>query len=183
MSEKLDNFLKLPKKAQELYFDNKDYCVVDCVNGIKINRLESCSGDFRIYQECESPIEIIMLMALDICEGKRNFWDRYHYGIIRCPQQEYEFGDKKYRSDITIYFEDVFEENKAGDFEIVVECDGHYFHEKTKEQVKRNNQRDYDFKCAGIDIFHFSGSEIFNNPIECAEKIYDYAEGKIKNVR
>lgn len=179
MSEKLDIFLKLPKKAQELYFDNKDYCVVDCVNGKKINRIESCSDDFRIFQECESPIEIIMLMALEICECKRNIWDRYHYGIIISTQIEYEIGDSKYRSDITIYVDDVFNTTNKNDFEIIIECDGHDFHEKTKEQVIKNNQRDYDFKCAGIEVFHFSGSEIYNKPTECADKIFDYIEGRI----
>lgn len=57
---------------------------------------------------------------------------------------------------------------------VIVECDGHHFHEKTKEQVNRRNQRDYDLKMAGYDVIHFSGSELYNNPQECIQKVVDF---------
>lgn len=56
----------------------------------------------------------------------------------------------------------------------MIECDGHEFHEKTKEQVIYDNEREYKLKSAGYDVLHFSGSEIYNNPYECAEKTLNY---------
>lgn len=48
--------------------------------------------------------------------------------------------------------------------EIVVECDGHEFHEKTKEQASRDKRRDRYFTKLGIVTLRYSGSEIVNNP-------------------
>ena len=56
---------------------------------------------------------------------------------------------------------------------IVIECDGHDFHEKTKAQVTKNNERDMDLKKAGYDVIHFNGSQIFNNPMKCANDTID----------
>lgn len=52
----------------------------------------------------------------------------------------------------------------------MVECDGHAFHEKTKEQAKRDKKRDRFFQEKNIIILHYTGSEIWNNVFECAEQ-------------
>ena len=57
---------------------------------------------------------------------------------------------------------------------LIVECDGHEFHEKTKDQVEKRNKRDYNLKMQGFDILHFSGSEIYKDPVGCARKCIDY---------
>jgi very-short-patch-repair endonuclease len=62
--------------------------------------------------------------------------------------------------------------------QLVVECDGHQFHEKTKEQVSRDKKRDRDLQTAGYKVFRFSGSEISNDPIACA---YDVLRGFAKH--
>lgn len=54
---------------------------------------------------------------------------------------------------------------------IVIECDGHDFHEKTKEQVKKDKQRDRTLTKLGFKILRFSGSEIYNNPKNCVMEI------------
>lgn len=54
------------------------------------------------------------------------------------------------------------------------------FHQKTKEQVQKDNEREYDLKMAGYEILRFSGTQIFNNPIKCAEDTYNYIIKKIK---
>jgi very-short-patch-repair endonuclease len=58
---------------------------------------------------------------------------------------------------------------------LIVECDGHDFHERTKEQVKRDRSRDRKAIMEGFDCFRFTGSEIWNDPWGCAEQITDWA--------
>jgi very-short-patch-repair endonuclease len=41
---------------------------------------------------------------------------------------------------------------------LVVECDGHDFHEKTKQQVTKDNRRERELQIAGWHVFRFSGS-------------------------
>lgn len=56
---------------------------------------------------------------------------------------------------------------------IVVECDGHDFHERTKEQAERDRSRDRQFQAEGFKVFRFTGSEIFRRATACAEEVAD----------
>jgi very-short-patch-repair endonuclease len=60
-----------------------------------------------------------------------------------------------------------------------VEMDGHDFHEKTKEQVAYDKERDRAIKLAGYEIIHFSGSEIYKNPSRVIAKIFQFMESMI----
>ena len=55
----------------------------------------------------------------------------------------------------------------------VVECDGHEYHEKTKEQAARDKSRDRFLTKKGFRVFRLTGSEIWRVPIECAYEIAD----------
>jgi hypothetical protein len=44
---------------------------------------------------------------------------------------------------------------------VVIECDGHDFHEKTKEQAKRDKERDRLMQTEGYYVLRFTGSELF----------------------
>lgn len=64
---------------------------------------------------------------------------------------------------------------------IVVECDGHDFHEKTKEQAARDKERDREIQIAGYAILRFTGSEIHNNPGDCVDAINRcFAEARLR---
>ena len=67
-------------------------------------------------------------------------------------------------------------------YRLVIECDGHDFHEKTKAQVEKRNQRDMDLKSAGYDVLHFSGSQIYKDPDKCAEDVFEYVIQKVGEV-
>lgn len=54
---------------------------------------------------------------------------------------------------------------------IVVECDGHEFHERTKAQASRDRSRDRDLQAAGHLVCRFTGSEIWKDAFECSEHI------------
>lgn len=43
---------------------------------------------------------------------------------------------------------------------VAVECDGHDFHERNKEQVAIDKSRDRELASMGIQVMHFTGSEI-----------------------
>jgi very-short-patch-repair endonuclease len=54
---------------------------------------------------------------------------------------------------------------------IVVECDGHDFHERTKEQAQRDKSRDREMMAMGFRVIRFTGSEIHRHPQRCAKEI------------
>lgn len=58
---------------------------------------------------------------------------------------------------------------------LIVECDGHDFHEKTKEQARRDKSRDRLAVVNGYDCFRFTGFEIWRNPLGCAKEIHEWA--------
>jgi len=51
----------------------------------------------------------------------------------------------------------------------VMECDGHDFHEKTKEQATRDKERERYLQSLGLIILRYSGSEIWRDPVAAAE--------------
>jgi len=55
---------------------------------------------------------------------------------------------------------------------VAVECDGHDFHERTKEQAERDKARDRDLQTLGWHVARFTGSEIFRDPEAAAEKVW-----------
>ena len=54
---------------------------------------------------------------------------------------------------------------------VVVECDGHDFHQKTKEQAAHDKKRDRWFTKKGMVVLRFTGSEIFKDVGKCGEDI------------
>jgi very-short-patch-repair endonuclease len=58
----------------------------------------------------------------------------------------------------------------------VVECDGHDFHERTKEQAANDRSRDRAMAMLGLTVLRFTGSEIWNDPMGCARQVIALAE-------
>lgn len=63
---------------------------------------------------------------------------------------------------------------------LIVECDGHDYHERTKEQAARDRSRDRKAQQEGFTIYRFTGSEIWRDPLGCAERIFDWADGGLR---
>lgn len=57
---------------------------------------------------------------------------------------------------------------------LVVEIDGHDFHERTKEQASRDRSRDRWMIDKGIVVIRFTGSEVWNDPFSCADQTADH---------
>lgn len=57
---------------------------------------------------------------------------------------------------------------------IAVECDGHDFHERTKEQAARDRRRDRAFQHMGIPILRFTGSELYRDVTACSIEVESF---------
>lgn len=142
---------------------------------------------------CESPIETAVLWALIRqdgnfhCYGWMPVWDmpgvdeNAGYMTLECsigndrttiwPQVEIASIDgKSYRLDFLVEFHTQIN-GVAARVLLDVECDGHDFHERTKEQAERDKARDRDMQALGYRVARFTGSEIARSPESVASKI------------
>lgn len=53
-------------------------------------------------------------------------------------------------------------------FALAIECDGHEFHDRTKQQAAYDRARDRELLHNHITTIRFTGSEIFHSPERCA---------------
>lgn len=58
---------------------------------------------------------------------------------------------------------------------LIVECDGHDFHERTKEQAAKDRARDRWAQSNGYEVFRFTGSELWRDPLGCADQVVQWA--------
>lgn len=58
---------------------------------------------------------------------------------------------------------------------LIVECDGHDFHERTKAQAARDRSRDREFQLLDYSVLRFTGSELYRDAWACAAQVTDWA--------
>jgi hypothetical protein len=163
--------------------------------GIRLERLAVA------LHHCDSPIEARFLLSL-ICscamhdlsivieddEGDPLFTTETDAWMERklyvCPQQQ--IGDHRVDFALNDWFinpqikvaQMVGKPNPPVPLEInnrlVVECDGHDFHEKTREQAARDKNRDRELLNAGYPVMRFTGSEIVSSPLKCTNQIMQW---------
>lgn len=76
----------------------------------------------------------------------------------------------KYRADFLV----VYRERSDGQTfrkTMVVECDGHDYHERTKEQASRDKARDRWMQAEGHMVNRFTGSDIWADPFVCVADV------------
>lgn len=88
--------------------------------------------------------------------------------------QQVDIGD--YRADFV--FEAVNGDEK---YLLIVECDGHEFHEKNKAQAARDKQRDRFFISEGYTVMRFTGSEVYNDVLGCVGEVISWLVKKLDN--
>ncbi len=135
--------------------------------------------DSNYSDQCESPIERIMMLALeavftaysiplaDFVPGDEveKYPGRCERGLWWIATQLH-IGD--YRVDFAIF--------RADKIALVIECDGHNFHERTPDQAARDRSRDREIQARGHRVFRFTGREIWRDPIGCAKQALKAAE-------
>ncbi|WP_378210037.1 endonuclease domain-containing protein [Anoxybacteroides rupiense] len=128
----------------------------------------------HITSKCESPIEqLLLIRLLEMWEYKvsdfRSFDKDADIRIF--AQKDVEYKRKKYRVDIVI--EVNFQGKK---YLFAIECDGHEFHERTKEQALRDKKRQRELTAMGYCVIRFAGSEIWESPFRAAREVFDLIE-------
>lgn len=138
----------------------------------------------------ESPIEALLITAVH-AEGKHGancFYEGVHiYG----PMPKEKIATLDGLSEFALY---CVPQAQDGAFRIdfvffvrcadklhflAVECDGHDFHERTKDQAARDRSRDRALQERGYTVFRFTGREIYADPMKCAGQIATWANRKI----
>ena len=134
-----------------------------------------------LEKHTESPIEVILglrlLVLLRSGDGLNlafNKWDDIGAQLLRdsliynatnlaiVPQ----FNIGRYRIDFVVVY------GIDGSLKkVAIECDGHEFHERTKEQARRDRSRDRFLQSQNIPVFRFTGSEIFGNAPDLLETL------------
>lgn len=147
----------------------------------------------------DSPIECLLFAAL--CTGAHmggrcindimTFGPDYpladaRYGVSRMGRPlSTAFVEKQvlisgWRVDFVVHYparQRVYDENDDPNLDrLIVECDGHDFHERTKQQAARDRSRDRVAQHDGLPIFRFTGSEIWNDPLGCADEVLAFME-------
>lgn len=142
-------------------------------------------GFCLVKERCESPIEEMLLAAI-YAQHTLGLVDMHFLGTSEMPQsatfdeaifiqQQVKVGP--YRVDILIH-------DASCPFEVaeprfmVVECDGHDFHERTKEQARRDKKRDRFFQSKGFKVLRFTGSEIWADPDACANEVLEQLQSE-----
>lgn len=174
----LNDISELPRRAQDLFFTLVADSIFEEENdGVKIIENFYLNGRIPSYSDCKSPIEKIFAFAYDIVLYNQGFPADE---LLRIDAQvNIETNGHRYFADF------VFDTSKmkctryGRPLKLIIECDGHDYHEKTKEQIRKDNQREYDLKMAGYDVLHFSGSQIYRDPIKCAQDTFDYIVTKV----
>lgn len=102
-----------------------------------------------------TPIERIMrIILIDLEDRLSGHFDQTTSPILSVIPQ-HKVG--KFRVD---FFVELFCGNGN---KYIIECDGHDFHEKTKEQAKYDKQRERFLVQNGYKVLRFSGSEIYKD--------------------
>lgn len=140
---------------------------------------------------CESTIEVTMLHALIVagsqfCDVVLNIGDMKRSLNIPFPSSgapvliiEPQGHVEDYRVDFLITETDAVSAGFLGQTfgckiepfsaSVVVECDGHEFHEKTKAQASRDKKRDREIQKHGLPILHYTGADLWRDAIACAD--------------
>lgn len=138
-------------------------------------------------KDIKSPIEKLMYSILLNCNnGYVNFVSLsdliYPFWFSTYINIQYEIG--KYNVDFMLETsisnkEKPYKETNIS--KIVIECDGHEFHEKTKEQAKNDKSRDRYLVSQGYKVLHYTGSEIYNNFDSIREEITNMVSDDVLN--
>lgn len=117
---------------------------------------------------CESPLEIKLLGALlNLASPPPNYLSPMPEVTLECQKQ---IGP--YRVDFLIET-DSYEGDRI---RIVIEVDGHEFHERTKDQAQRDKERDRFFAVSGYLVMRFTGREVFRDAGGCSAEVSAYIE-------
>ena len=128
----------------------------------------------EILLGCTSPIEQALVIPISKMVADLERFKHIPFATYQC-QYPVSSNKKTYRVDFMI----TISLDLQSTLGFVIECDGHDFHEKTKDQAKKDKQRERALTLAGYTVIRFTGSEIHNDPYKCVDEIRDIILAKI----
>lgn len=155
-----------------------------------IQQMSHLAGEVReAVAVCSSPLERTMLFALGIvaCDLISDVYYRVDGRAIHGPRStDYTEVETlciapqaqvaRYRVDFLLtlsgasagFVGDPDNHSRQSERQLIVECDGHAYHERSKEQAQHDRERDRAVQALGIPVFRFTGSEIWADVFGCA---------------
>lgn len=159
-----------------------------------VRRIVDLRSEIEIVaaKRCESPIEELLFLSLllaasgiaeadTILDGRDPSEDDGYDGFSIQPQATVG----KYRIDFKVSY-GTAQLLRSGNDEtadewawhvgsVLVECDGHDFHERTKEQASHDRRKDRALQDAGFKVFRYTGSDVWKDCMTAAHEIADQA--------
>lgn len=138
----------------------------------------------RYRDSISSPIELVLLAAM-VADHDLYALDTWWFMTAGKSLEDIE----KLRADVGMRPEDgifVWPQAAIGRYRVdfllschfwgrsqsfIVECDGHDYHERTKEQAAHDKARDRWFTSRGYKMLRFTGSEIWADATNCVAEI------------
>ena len=129
----------------------------------------------QLENGCASPIELQMgiallgsdMAAIAFTTIQTELPSQTH-GFYILPQ--HQVGSYRLDFGVCIY-------DEIGLVRVAVECDGHDFHERTKQQAAHDKSRDRFLLEQGWPVMRFTGSEIHKNAPACANQVVKFLYG------
>ena len=81
-------------------------------------------------------------------------------------KQQHEIDNGRYYLDFALLHSD--------GRKVCVECDGHDYHERTKEQAQRDRERDRYLTLRDWRVLRFTGSEIYHDAEKCVRETIEH---------
>ena len=132
----------------------------------------------RGIERCESPLEEKLAHGFANLAGfewrrpeddpwEVGRWPGWLLALLAQPQ----YGP--YRADFGISTW-VHEDNEPTPFNVIIEVDGHAYHERTPEQAEYDKSRDRFMTATNANIFRFTGREVWRHAEACASEVLTY---------
>ena len=151
---------QLYRNKKRLFFSI--YCLPHRTQQLQTILLYALHGQPQdIAMREESKIEMCIWPQYKIACGGEIYYVDFLVSIIDTNESLYRahFGDLEEYKEIK---------------RLCIEIDGHDFHEKTKEQAAKDKKRDRKIKKAGYGILHFTGSEVYKDPLSVWAEIFGH---------
>lgn len=85
----------------------------------------------------------------------------------------------KYTADFAITVRFPLKTEPSDFINVVVECDGHDYHERTKEQAAHDKKRDIEMTMLGWSVVRFTGSQIHKDAAGCANGVLELVSKRV----
>lgn len=100
-------------------------------------------------------------------------WDGLFHVLVEV-QKPLRTAESRYRCDLYLSLTRFTHVPKYPEWgKLVVEVDGHDFHDRTKEQASHDRHRDRALVREGLTVIRFTGSDVYNDAGACVEEIWE----------